>query len=83
MKTGNTADAGECLVGAAKRNGVRLISVVLGAPSEAARDADTLALLRYGLSIYRSAPIAVAGRLYATVPIAGRSRPARRSRNAR
>jgi D-alanyl-D-alanine carboxypeptidase (penicillin-binding protein 5/6) len=29
------------------------VSVVLGAPSEAARDADTLALLRYGLRSYR------------------------------
>jgi D-alanyl-D-alanine carboxypeptidase (penicillin-binding protein 5/6) len=77
VKTGNTADAGECLVAAAKLNGVRLISVVLGTPSEAARDADTLALLRYGLSLYRSAQIAVRGRVYATLPVAGRARPAR------
>ncbi len=76
IKTGNTADAGECLVGAAKLNGVRLISVVLGSPSEAARDADTLALLRYGLSIYRSATIASAGRAYASVPVEGRVAPA-------
>jgi serine-type D-Ala-D-Ala carboxypeptidase (penicillin-binding protein 5/6) len=77
IKTGNTADAGECLVGAARRGGVRLISVVLGSPSEAARDADTLALLRYGLSIYRGAVVAVAGRAYATVAVAGSTRPAR------
>jgi D-alanyl-D-alanine carboxypeptidase (penicillin-binding protein 5/6) len=77
IKTGNTADAGECLVAAAKLGGVRLISVVLGTPSEAARDSDTLALLRYGLSLYRSAQIAVRGRVYATVPVAGRARPAR------
>ena len=50
VKTGHTADAGYCLVGAARLDGVHLISVVLGAPSVAARDADTLALLRYGLS---------------------------------
>jgi len=77
IKTGNTADAGECLVGAARRGGVRLISVVLGTPSEAARDADTLALLRYGLSLYRGAAVAVAGRAYATVAVAGSTRPAR------
>jgi D-alanyl-D-alanine carboxypeptidase (penicillin-binding protein 5/6) len=76
VKTGNTFDAGECLVGAAKLDGVRLISVVLGAPSEAARDADTLALLRYGLSSYRSAAIAIAGRTYASVPVESRSAPA-------
>jgi serine-type D-Ala-D-Ala carboxypeptidase (penicillin-binding protein 5/6) len=77
VKTGNTADAGECLVGAAKLDGVRLISVVLGSPSEAARDADTLALLRYGLSLYRRAQVTVAGQLYASVPVAGRTLPAR------
>jgi D-alanyl-D-alanine carboxypeptidase (penicillin-binding protein 5/6) len=76
IKTGNTADAGECLVGAARLDGVRLISVVLGSPSEAARDADTLALLRYGLSLYRGAVIAVAGRAYASVAVAGSTRPA-------
>ncbi|HEY5389805.1 MAG TPA: serine hydrolase [Solirubrobacteraceae bacterium] len=77
VKTGNTTDARECLVAAARLDGVRLISVVLGAPSEADRDSDTLALLRYGLSLYRSASVAVRGRVYASVPVSGRSRPAR------
>ena len=77
VKTGSTQDAGQCLVAAASLNGVHLISVVLGAPSEAARDADTLALLRYGLSLFRSVPVAVAGRVYASIPVTGRSRPAR------
>ncbi len=77
VKTGNTADAGECLVGAAKLDGVRLISVVLGSPSEEARDADTLALLRYGLSLYRHAEVTIAGQPYASVPVEGRTLPAR------
>lgn len=77
VKTGSTQDAGQCLVAAASLNGVHLISVVLGAPSEAARDADTLALLRYGLSLFRSVPVAVAGRVYASLPVTGRSRRAR------
>lgn len=50
VKTGHTNGAGYCLVGAARRRGETLISVVLGEPSEASRDADTLALLRYGLA---------------------------------
>ena len=51
IKTGHTLDAGYVLVGAASgRGGARVISVVLGEPSEAARDADPLALLRSGLS---------------------------------
>jgi D-alanyl-D-alanine carboxypeptidase (penicillin-binding protein 5/6) len=77
VKTGSTNDAGECLVAAAKLNGLRLISVVLGATTEAVRDADALALLRYGLSVYRSANVAVAGRTYASVPVAGRLYSAR------
>ena len=49
VKTGHTLQAGYVLVGAAHgRNGGRVISVVMGEPSEAARDADTLALLRWG-----------------------------------
>lgn len=74
VKTGNTSAAGECLVAAAKLDGVRLISVVLGAPSENARDSDTLAILRYGLSLYRSAQISQRGRVYARIPVAGRHR---------
>ena len=55
VKTGHTSQAGYVLVGAAKRRGVRVVSAVLGDPSEAARDADTLELLRWGLARYRLA----------------------------
>jgi D-alanyl-D-alanine carboxypeptidase (penicillin-binding protein 5/6) len=53
VKTGHTLRAGYVLVGSGSRKGARLVSVVLGAPSEAARDADTLALLRHGFRRYR------------------------------
>lgn len=54
VKTGYTGRAGYVLVGSATgASGARVVSVVLGEPSEAARDADTLALLRYGLAQYR------------------------------
>jgi D-alanyl-D-alanine carboxypeptidase (penicillin-binding protein 5/6) len=53
VKTGHTIDARFVLVGSASRGGARVISVVLGEPSEAARDTDTLSLLRYGLSLFR------------------------------
>jgi D-alanyl-D-alanine carboxypeptidase (penicillin-binding protein 5/6) len=52
VKTGHTSRAGYVLVGSATRGGVTVISAVVGDPSEAARDADSLALLRYGLSRY-------------------------------
>ena len=54
IKTGHTPSAGYCLIGSATRNGVTMISAVLGDPSAYARNADTLALLRFGLSRYRS-----------------------------
>jgi D-alanyl-D-alanine carboxypeptidase (penicillin-binding protein 5/6) len=54
VKTGHTLRAGYVLVGAAGAGrGGRVVSVVLGEPSEAARDADTLALLRWGLGRFR------------------------------
>ena len=50
IKTGFTSLAGNVLVGSARaKGGARVISVVLGVPSEAARDADTVALLRWGI----------------------------------
>ena len=52
IKTGHTAGAGYVLVASAKRQGVPLISVVLGAASEAGRDAASAELLDYGYSLY-------------------------------
>ena len=50
VKTGHTTQAGYVLIGSARsRIGGRVISVVMGEPSEAGRDADTLKLLRWGL----------------------------------
>jgi serine-type D-Ala-D-Ala carboxypeptidase (penicillin-binding protein 5/6) len=52
VKTGYTLGAGNVLVGSAERNGVQLVSAVLGAPSESERDSATLELLDYGFSLY-------------------------------
>lgn len=52
VKTGHTTEAGYVLVASAKREGVPLVSVVLGAASEAARDAETAELLDYGYALY-------------------------------
>lgn len=48
MKTGHTKSAGYCLIATAMRDGVRRISVVLGAPSKAARATESQKLLNYG-----------------------------------
>ena len=54
MKTGFTDDAGYCLVASAKKNNMRLIAVVLGAPSVGARFDDAQSLLTYGFRFYGS-----------------------------
>ena len=54
VKTGHTLGAGYVLIGSAKGPGsARVISVVMGEPSEAARDSDTLKLLRWGIGRFR------------------------------
>jgi serine-type D-Ala-D-Ala carboxypeptidase (penicillin-binding protein 5/6) len=52
LKTGHTEEAGYCLVATAEREGMRLISVVLGAPSMAIRAAESQKLLNYGFRFY-------------------------------
>jgi serine-type D-Ala-D-Ala carboxypeptidase (penicillin-binding protein 5/6) len=53
VKTGYTPEAGNVLVATGARKGVTLLSVVMGEPTEASRDSDSLALLDYGFSLYR------------------------------
>jgi serine-type D-Ala-D-Ala carboxypeptidase (penicillin-binding protein 5/6) len=73
VKTGYTANAGYVLVGSATgATGARVISVVLGEPSEAARDEESLALLRYGLAQYRRVPALRERRALARVAVAYR-----------
>jgi D-alanyl-D-alanine carboxypeptidase (penicillin-binding protein 5/6) len=52
MKTGFTDAAGYCLVASAKRGPRRLLSVVLGAGSDAARASEAQKLLNYGFQFY-------------------------------
>jgi D-alanyl-D-alanine carboxypeptidase (penicillin-binding protein 5/6) len=69
VKTGHTQTAGYVLVASATRGGVGALSVVLGDPSEATRDADTLALLRWGLGQYARVPIVRPDRVVATARV--------------
>lgn len=48
VKTGHTEAAGYCLISSSKRDNRRLISVVLGTASDAARAAESQKLLNYG-----------------------------------
>jgi serine-type D-Ala-D-Ala carboxypeptidase (penicillin-binding protein 5/6) len=72
VKTGHTLQAGYVLVGSATAHGVTVISAVLGEPSEAARNADSLALLRYGLARYRRVTALRRGAVLARPRVDGR-----------
>ncbi len=72
VKTGFTQGAGYVLVGSATRRGVTVVSAVLGTDSEAARDADTRALLRFGLRAFRPQTAVRDGAVLARVPLAAR-----------
>ena len=53
LKTGFTSDAGYCLSASAERNNMRLISVVMKAPTTKARTDDTVELLNYGFGNFK------------------------------
>jgi D-alanyl-D-alanine carboxypeptidase (penicillin-binding protein 5/6) len=53
VKTGHTSGAGYVLVGSGTRDGMTLLSAVLGTSSEASRDSNTLALLDYGFASFK------------------------------
>jgi D-alanyl-D-alanine carboxypeptidase (penicillin-binding protein 5/6) len=73
IKTGRTNSAGYVLVGSASRDGVTVVSVVLGEPTERSRDADSLALLRYGLRSYDATTALPEGRVLGRVALRYRS----------
>jgi D-alanyl-D-alanine carboxypeptidase (penicillin-binding protein 5/6) len=61
MKTGHTDSAGFCLLTSAKRDGMRLISVVMGSSSIKGREDASAALLNYGYTFYETAKVKSAG----------------------
>ncbi len=65
VKTGHTFGALYVLVGSGRRDGVELISVAIGAPTDEDRFRDNLDLLEYGFSQYRRRVPVRAGRAFA------------------
>lgn len=63
IKTGHTSEAGYCLVASAERDGMRLISVVLGTKTEEARARESQTLLSYGFRYYKTAKLFSAGQV--------------------
>jgi len=69
VKTGHTESAGYCLVASAQRDGMRLISVVLGTDSEEARAEESEKLLSYGFRFYETRRLYAADQPLSTVRV--------------
>ncbi|MDD2816510.1 MAG: D-alanyl-D-alanine carboxypeptidase [Thiotrichaceae bacterium] len=57
MKTGYTESAGYCLVSSAKRDNMRLVSVVVGTENPKARAAESQKMLDYGFRFFETLPL--------------------------
>ena len=69
LKTGHTDEAGYCLVASAQRDGMRLISVVMGTASEQARAAETQKLLTWGFRFFETRHFYQPGQAVATARV--------------
>ncbi len=69
VKTGYTGKAGRCLVSTARKNGMRLISVVLGSPTRNARALASRSLLDYGFGKYKMYRLIGDDEVYARIPV--------------
>lgn len=76
-KTGHTDAAGWSQVAAVERAGVRITASVLGAPSEAQRNADLEALLTWGLAQYHPVRAVDPARVYGLALVGYGRRPVR------
>jgi D-alanyl-D-alanine carboxypeptidase (penicillin-binding protein 5/6) len=69
IKTGHTEAAGFCLVASAKRDDMRLISVVMGTNSDAARAKASQALLGYGFRFFETQKVYAANENITSVKV--------------
>ncbi|MDD2762215.1 MAG: D-alanyl-D-alanine carboxypeptidase [Methylomonas sp.] len=69
LKTGYTEDAGYCMVASAKREDMRLISVVMGTSSPNARANETQSLLNYGFRFFETHKLYDAGQVLSEVRV--------------
>lgn len=69
LKTGWTDAAGYCLVASAERDGMRLISVVMGTESTEARAIETQKLFTYGFRYFETHQLYSEGQVLANVPV--------------
>lgn len=70
IKTGHTLKAGYLLVASASKADAGVISVVMGEPTEAARERDSIALLRYGRAFFKPVRPLAKRRAVTELPVA-------------
>src|SRR5436190_17937785 len=75
IKTGRTNEAGYCLAASGQKNGLRLITVVMGASSDEMRAQDSQKLLTYGFRFFESNKLYNAGETLTTTRIWFAQRP--------
>lgn len=69
IKTGYTDAAANCIVASAKKDGVELIVVILGASGWTNLRKDAVDLFEYGFGILKSEPLTVSGTVMKTITI--------------
>lgn len=73
VKTGYTVGARFCLVAAAERDGLRLVSIVLGAPTPEGQFSDSATLLNYGFAAFERRTFVDEGELLGSLRLPGGS----------
>jgi len=72
VKTGYTQEAGHCVSATAKRGNLRLIAVILGAPTSQVRFSEASKLLDYGFANYESVLVVKKGQIVQNeIPVTG------------
>jgi D-alanyl-D-alanine carboxypeptidase (penicillin-binding protein 5/6) len=69
LKTGHTDAAGWCLIASAKRADRRLVSVVLGAPSDSVRASESQKLLNWGFQSFDTVQLYQSGKAVSTIRV--------------
>lgn len=69
LKTGYTGDAGYCLTATGKKNGMRLITVVMNVDTTQNRNKDTIAMMDYGFNMYSVDKIVSKGKSLGNVKV--------------
>ena len=69
LKTGHTEEAGWCLIASAKRGERRLLSVLLGAATDAGRASESQKLLNWGFQTFDTVQLYQAGKAVSTLRV--------------